>query len=55
MAYTIKLEGRGGMLDCRVVETKAEITSAVRDTVLNCEFAPGDVIIRIEDNEETDT
>jgi hypothetical protein len=42
--YIVKLEGRGGLLDCRTVETEAEIKGAVQDIVLNCELAPGDVI-----------
>lgn len=50
MAYTIKLEGRGGLLDSRTVETEAEIKAAVQDIVLNCELAPGDVI-RIDEDE----
>lgn len=49
--FKITLEGRGGELDCRTVQTEEEIAGAVQDIVLNCTLAPGDVI-RIVDTEE---
>jgi hypothetical protein len=40
----ITLNGRGGELDCRVVENEDEIQDAVKDIVLNCILAIGDTI-----------
>lgn len=40
----ITLNGQGGELDSRTVETEDEITNAVQDIVLNCVLAPGDTI-----------
>lgn len=44
MAYKITLNGQGGELDCRTVETEDEIADAVKDIALNCIFAVGDTI-----------
>lgn len=44
MAYKITLNGQGGELDCRTVDTEDEICGAVQDIALNCILAPGDTI-----------
>lgn len=44
MSYKITLNGQGGELDCRVVETENEICGAVQDIALNCLLAAGDTI-----------
>ena len=48
----ITLNGRGGELDCRVVETvdgvdpfdNGSVNDAVKDIALNCVFSAGDTI-----------
>ena len=45
MSYKIVMSNALGCeLDVRLVETEDEITAAVRDIVLNAEFAAGDTI-----------
>ena len=44
MAYKITLNGMGGELDCRTVDTEDEICGAVQDIALNCILAAGDTI-----------
>ena len=51
MSYKVTLNGQGGELDCRVVETEDEICGAVQDIALNCILAPGDTIV-IEETEQ---
>ena len=48
MKYVVILEGSGGELDRREVETEAEIGRAVIDIARNDILAPGDVIRVIE-------
>jgi hypothetical protein len=50
MAYKITLNGQGGELDCRTVETEEEIAGAVQDIALNCVLAAGDTITIDETN-----
>lgn len=48
MAYKITLNGQGGELDCRTVETEDEISEAVEALARECELAAGDSIIITE-------
>ena len=41
MAFKITLNGQGGELDCRTVETEEEICGAVQGIALNCIRAAG--------------
>ena len=43
--FKITLNGQGGELDCRTVETEDEIAAAVQDIALNCVLAPDDTIV----------